>query len=85
MNSATTDVRIDPKVPDSLAGHGFLSVEEAARRMKRSKRTLRRWGREGLLPSSVRLGRDVFVKESDLDALLEPAWNDGLPSSSSAA
>ncbi len=50
----------------------FLRLEEAAKRLGVSKKTLWRWVTEGKLPA-YRLGEKlIFVKESDLKGLMSP-------------
>jgi excisionase family DNA binding protein len=50
----------------------FLRLEEAAKRLGVSKKTLWRWVTKGNLPA-YRLGEKlIFVKESDLKGLMSP-------------
>ena len=59
-----------------------LTVPEAARRVGRNPETVRRWIREGKLPSK-KVGTQHLIEEQDLDAVaapdaerlpLPPAW-----------
>ncbi len=48
-----------------------LTVPEAARRVGRNPETIRRWIREGKLPSR-KIGTQHFIEEDDLDASIVP-------------
>lgn len=48
-----------------------LTVPEAARRTGRNPETIRRWIREGKLPSR-KVGTQHLVEERDLDAIIAP-------------
>lgn len=76
MSTNNPDQGLTSKVPAILGDEDFLTVEEAAEYVCRTIRTVRRWGKLGMLPRSRRLGRDVYVHRADLDALLEPAWGE---------
>jgi excisionase family DNA binding protein len=54
-----------------------LTVPEAARRTGRNPETIRRWIREGKLPSR-KVGTQHMIEERDLDAVTAPA-DDRLP------
>ncbi|MCB9609804.1 MAG: helix-turn-helix domain-containing protein [Polyangiaceae bacterium] len=84
-STATPDLRPHPKVPAILADDDFLTVDDAADYVCRTIRTIRRWGKLGMLPRSRRLGREVYIHRADLDELLKPAWIDGVPSNATAA
>ena len=53
----------------------LLSIPEAAVRLGISARSFTRRQREGLLPSPVRIGRLVRVRESDVDAVIAGTWH----------
>ena len=44
---------------------GYIEIHEAAQRYPKSLDTLRRWIRQGKLPS-YKFGRDVYLKHTDL-------------------
>jgi excisionase family DNA binding protein len=48
-----------------------LTVPEAARRVGRNPETIRRWIREGKLPSR-KVGMQHLIEERDLDAATQP-------------
>jgi excisionase family DNA binding protein len=50
----------------------FLTVPEVAARCRTSEETVRRWLRQGRLPSTG-VGRRRLVRRADLDRLLTPA------------
>lgn len=54
-----------------------LTVPEAARRTGRNPETIRRWIREGKLPSR-KVGTQHMIEERDLDAVTAPT-DDRLP------
>jgi excisionase family DNA binding protein len=63
----------------------MITVPEAARRIRRNPETVRRWIREGRLPST-RIGTQYLVDEQDLDALepdellpVPPGWWETMP------
>ena len=45
---------------------GLLSCTEIAKRTDRDKETIRKWCREGRLPSAFKIGNEWLVKEEDL-------------------
>lgn len=49
----------------------LVTVPEAAALLRMSESTLRYWRYAGLGPRSIRLGRRVFYRESDLLAWIE--------------
>jgi len=55
----------------------FLTIDEAAERMRVRPGTIRAWIRAGKLPAQ-RAGKRVLVRPADLAALLEPILPGGL-------
>lgn len=64
------------KIPAILGDGDFMTVDDAADYVCRTIRTIRRWGKLGMLPRSRRLGREVYIHRADLDELLKPAWSE---------
>jgi excisionase family DNA binding protein len=58
----------------------MITVPEAARRLRRNPETVRRWIREGKLPSR-KVGTQHVIEEADIEGLLETAEVVALPSS----
>lgn len=56
---------------DVPAVQSLVTVPEAAALLRMSESTLRYWRYAGLGPRSIRLGRRVFYRESDLLAWIE--------------
>ena len=51
----------------------YLTIPEAAHRVGRTHRTIRRWLRAGDLPGALRLKAQVLIPIADLEALYVPA------------
>lgn len=49
----------------------YLTVDQAAKHVGKHPKTIRNWIRLGRLPAS-RLGRELRIEESDLDAQYQP-------------
>jgi excisionase family DNA binding protein len=60
------------------SGHeeSFLTVAEVAELLKLNQQTVRNWIDQGSMPS-VRVGRRVRVKKSDLDRIIEEGYRGG--------
>lgn len=61
----------EPAMPLDLST--YLTLAEAAERMKRSTRTIRRWVAQGELPNALRIKQRILVAPADLDQLYQPA------------
>lgn len=51
----------------------YLTLAQAAERVQRSTRTIRRWVAQGELPRALRIKQRILVAPADLDALYQSA------------
>jgi len=81
-NSWFDDDTADPGDPPSPASRPspLMSTREVAELFQRADRTIRWWRRRGLLPEPVPVGRAVFYRRADIEAMigqvLPPASNE---------